>query len=230
MIGFAGDTHMAAVMRAAAHIKGLPTTAKDFDKCDLVFIAQDVNSDADLPVLNALIDVIFKQCLDPLPIVLASQVPIGFTKPLLQRHQNLYYQVDTIIMNQALERAINPEQIIIGVNDVTQPLSKDYITYLEAFSSVQIVFMDIEAAELTKHAINYYLAAQLAATNVLSSLVTKEQWDQIIPALQNDERIGLYAYLRPGKIGGHLPRDVRRIRKLLDCDPLTGAIVAQCQQ
>ena len=230
MIGFAGDTHMAAVMRAAAHIKGLPTTAKDFDKCDLVFIAQDVNSEADLPALNKLIDIIFEQCPNPIPIVLASQVPIGFTRPLCQRHHDLYYQVDTIIMNQALERAISPEQIIVGVADVTLPISFTYNRYLEAFGSVSVVLMDIEAAELTKHAINYYLAAQLAATNVLSSLVTEEQWAQIIPALRNDKRIGQYAYLRPGKIGGHLPRDVRRIRKLLDCDPLTGAIVAQCQQ
>ena len=46
--------------------------------------------------------------------------------------------------------------------------------------------------------------------------------------LRNDKRIGPYAYLNPGIIGGHLPRDVRRIGAK-SVDPLTRAIEAQCQ-
>src|SRR5580704_8205946 len=110
MLGFAGATHMAAIMQAAAHVKGLETTAKDFDQCDLLFIAQDVNSDADLPALEALI----KDIITPIDccLVLCSQVPMGFTKRVFGE-QKIYYQVDTIVMNQALERAIAPEQFII---------------------------------------------------------------------------------------------------------------------
>jgi UDPglucose 6-dehydrogenase len=223
MIGFAGGTHMAAIMQAAAHVKGLETTAKDFDQCDLLFIAQDVNSDADLPALEVLI----RNTPDGPCLVLCSQVPMGFTKRIFGERK-IYYQVDTIVMNQALERAIAPEQFIIGTPDA-ESLPPVYAAYLAAFDA-PIVTMSIEAAELVKHAINYYLAAQVACSNVLSALAPKDEWSKVMEALRNDKRIGPYAYLKPGgQIGGHLPRDVRRIATL-SADALTLAIDSQCQK
>jgi UDPglucose 6-dehydrogenase len=224
MIGFAGGTHMAAIMQAAAHIKGMETTAKNFEECDLVFIAQDVNKDEDLPELRNLIANITGRVKQDCCLVLCSQVPLGFTKQNFERE--IYYQVDTIVMNKALERALDPEQFIVGANN-DEPFPTSYAAYL-SFFKVPIVRMSLEAAELTKHAINYYLAAQVACSNVLSKLAPENEWPKIVEALRNDKRIGPYAYLNPGVIGGHLPRDVCRIGQK-SADPLTRAIEVQCQ-
>lgn len=235
MIGFAGDSHMAAVMRSAAHIKGLETSAKDFDKCDLVFIAQDVNSDADLAAFNALVENVFAAVPAPVPIVITSQVPVGTTGNLLPNRQidTLFYQVDTIIMNQALERAVSPEQIIVG-SLALNPLPESYMAYLCAFDA-PIVRMSITEAELTKHAINVYMAAQLATTNALAAVAERfgANWDSIVPALRNDKRIGERAYLRPGVIGGHLPRDVFRLQKFMSNEmlghPFLNMLASRCE-
>ena len=228
MIGFAGGTHMAAIMQAAAHIKGLETTAKDFEACDLLFIAQDVNKDEDLPALEVLLKEVFLRVKSGCCLVLCSQVPMGFTKRVFGE-TNVYYQVDTIVMNAALERALAPEQFIIGVPDGGSDLPSAYQEYLNAFEA-PVVTMSIDAAELTKHAINYYLAAQAACSNVLSNLAPEGDWSKVMKALRNDKRIGLYAYLEPkGVIGGHLPRDVRRIAAVTS-DSFTQAILDQCQK
>lgn len=216
-------------MRAAAHIKGLETTASDWEKSELVFITHDVNSDADLPELNRLIEGVMAAIDPDAVLVLTSQVPIGFSNDLVKRHAAFYYQVDTLIMDRALERATNPEQFIVGSEDV-EALRPSYQSYIDAFEHVPVVRMTLAAAELTKHAINYYLAAQLAATNVLSKLSEgPSSWERISMALRNDKRIGQYAYLKPGIIGGHLPRDVMRI-KTASYDSLTNAIAEQCRK
>ena len=60
--------------------------------------------------------------------------------------------------------------------------------------------MSYESAELTKIALNLYLVAQLETTNMLAKVAEKvgANWNDIIPALQTDKRIGQHAYLKPG--------------------------------
>ena len=52
--------------------------------------------------------------------------------------------------------------------------------------------MKYESAELTKIAINIYLASSITTTNVLSKVCEKidANWLDIIPALKLDKRIG----------------------------------------
>jgi UDP-glucose 6-dehydrogenase len=71
--------------------------------------------------------------------------------------------------------------------------------------------MSYESAELAKIAINLYLSAQIDTTSTLVQVANSlgANWEHIIPALQTDKRIGLYAYLKPGNgYGPHIQRDV----------------------
>ena len=72
--------------------------------------------------------------------------------------------------------------------------------------------MSIESAEMTKHALNAFLAASVVFINELSSLCEKvgaNPYD-VERGLKSEERIGPKAYLRPGNAiaGGTLIRDV----------------------
>lgn len=208
-------THLGRTMSHAAAMRGLDVERSDFAGCDLVIVTLDVeNNEDDLERLFVFLHDVL-DCVPGVPVVLMSQVPPGFTRPWLKKHPNLWYQVDTLIMNCALERALNPERHIIGCADPTASLPIAYQRYLGAFPA-PILRMSIEAAEVTKLAINFMLAAQISAANTLASVAKKfgADWAEISPALRLDKRIGHHAYIEPGVIGGHLPRDVIRVSDL----------------
>jgi UDPglucose 6-dehydrogenase len=73
--------------------------------------------------------------------------------------------------------------------------------------------MSIESAEMTKHALNTFLATSVALTNELALLCTAVGADarQVERGLRGDPRIGGQAYVRAGHAfsGGTLARDLR---------------------
>ena len=78
--------------------------------------------------------------------------------------------------------------------------------------------MKYESAELSKISINCYLASSVTLTNTLAE-VSKSvgaSWEEIIPTLKLDKRIGKYAYLKPGLgiSGGNIERDLSSITKI----------------
>lgn len=203
-------------MSRAAEMRGFRIV--DF-RGDIVFAAEDVLDHADLVTAHLL----FEGALDPTasmnrdrPIVLVSQVPPGTTRKWAgdQSHR-VFYQVDTIIMKSALERAYAPEQIIVGCADPAVPLPLVYQEYLLAFNC-PVLQMKYESAEVAKCGINYMLAAQIVAANdvAAAAYVTGADYDDVERALRNDARIGPKAYLRPGHTNQHLSRDVDTVRRL----------------
>lgn len=222
LIGFAGTTHLGQTMAKAAKMCGFDIECVDIDQgqisklatCDIVLVTRDVDNPNDLVPLKGLLQTVFFSVSNDIPVVIVSQIPVGFTRPWLEEHTALYYQVDTIIMNCALERMLNPEQIVVGCREPTEQLPEAYQNYLKAFDA-PVLRIGIEAAELAKLSINFMLAAQISAANTLKVIADNYNvdWEEVVPVLQNDKRIG-QAYLKPGIIGGHLPRDVKRIREL----------------
>ena len=55
------------------------------------------------------------------------------------------------------------------------------------------------SAEIAKIAINLYLVSSINTTNMLAEYCEKSgaSWNEIVPALRKDRRIGEYAYLKP---------------------------------
>jgi UDPglucose 6-dehydrogenase len=185
----------------------------------IVYVAVDIktNTDnsSDLTELNLLVSKIEGHVKGDL--VLHSQIPVGFSKEIKNKFQNtnVYYQVETLIFGQAVERVLNPERYIIGTDG--NAVSTYYKDLLESMNC-PILYMEYESAELAKMAINMYLVSTVSTTNMLAEICenTNAKWDQIKESLQLDKRIGKYAYLSPGLgiSGGNLERDMVSIKNL----------------
>ncbi len=152
-------------------------------------------------------------------LVVLCQVPPGFTRGLDVEPARLYYLVETLVVGQAVERALGPERFILGCADPAAPLPPSLERYLAAFDC-PILPMRYESAELAKIAVNLCLAASIGAANTLAELCEKlgADWGEIAPALRLDRRIGPHAYLTPGLGigGGNLERDLASICALAE--------------
>jgi UDPglucose 6-dehydrogenase len=186
--------------------------------CSLIFITLDVPTDeannSNLAPLEALIDRVSATAAPETTLVLMSQVPPGFCRRLASRlpsRLRLFYQVETLVFGNAVERAVHPERYMVGSADGTGGLPDLYSRYLEAFGC-PVLPMRFESAELCKIAINCFLVSSVTTSNTLAEICEKigADWSEIVPALRLDRRIGPYAYLSPGLgiAGGNLERDL----------------------
>ncbi|HXF54884.1 MAG TPA: nucleotide sugar dehydrogenase [Hyphomicrobiaceae bacterium] len=190
-------------------------------RCDLVYVAQDVATDAcggsDLVAVSALIKRVASAARDDAVVVVLSQVPPGFTRAHQQADRPLYYQVETLVFGRAVERALSPERIIIGSPDPAAPLPKAFAAFLAAFAC-PVLPMRLESAECAKIAVNCCLAASIATADTLAELCERigADWSEIAPALRLDRRIGRFAYLTPGLgiAGGNIERDLATVVSL----------------
>ena len=189
--------------------------ASDLKACDVIYVAPDVPTDdkgvSDLGPIRALIRIVDAAMAPAAVLVVLSQVPPGFTRSLSRPLETRYYQVETLIFGRAIERALHPERFIVGCADPAVPLPAALATYLAAFEC-PVLPMRYESAELCKISINMVLVAQVSCANTIAELCEKigADYDEIVPALRLDRRIGAYAYISPGMgiSGGNLERDL----------------------
>lgn len=212
-LDFRGGTHAAQTYAKAAEARGMTLGTPG----DVVFVALDVEDHERLDNVNALMARTIDDTPAEVPIVVISQVPPGWTRKWSMLRPNIFYQQNTLIMSCAAERALHPERFVVGcaypAASVWMPAA--YVQYLLAFGC-PIIQMSYESAELSKLAINYLLAAQIEAANVLDAIARKvgADWGEMTLGLRLDARIGPNAYITPGIVGGHLTRDVRTIERL----------------
>lgn len=185
----------------------------DLSRCEVVYISPDIPTNdqgqSDLTFIESLIRQVTPWLSREAILVILSQVPPGFTSKF--RSAQTFYQVETLIFGQAIERALKPERFIIGASDPSKPLPEKWQTFLNAFDC-PILTMRYESAELCKIAINLFLVSSVSTTNTIAELCEKigADWFEIRPALELDKRIGKHAYLAPGLgiAGGNLERDL----------------------
>lgn len=198
-----------------ASLRTLSCDPENLSTCDLIFVTSDVSTDergrSNLDAVENLVTVAARSARQMTPVVIRSQVPPGFCRSRTSAENPMIYHVETLVFASAINRAINPDRHIIGVLDATRPLPSVYQRWLDLFPAEEYV-MSYESAELAKIAINLYLSASVSTTNSLAELceLLGATWDEIIPSLQSDSRIGKNAYLRPGLgiSGGNLERDL----------------------
>lgn len=195
--------------------------AADLGRADLVYVAPDVPTDdagqSDLAGLRTLLARVIPAVGDRATVVILSQVPPGFTRSLGPVRVPLYYQVETLIFGQALQRALEPERFIVGASEPGRPLVGALAVYLASFGC-PILVMRYESAELAKISINMCLVASVGVANTMAELCEQvgADWSEIVPALKLDRRIGPYSYLAPGLglAGGNLERDLATVTAL----------------
>lgn len=220
-IGFSHYGHLGQHYMAAAKTKGFKVSGK-IEDCDIVFVSPD--RPGEVSPEQAVESVLYKLKKDAVLVILC-QVKPGFTRKVKWPKEQLYYQVETLRMKDAKERALHPDRIIIGEHwqedeDNPEQLHKKLMEFLTTFDCLGIV-VSYEEAELAKIAINVYLAAQVCVTDTLANVAKKigAEWKNVIPALTSDNRIGEYAYLQPGGYcGGHLERDLKQLIKYSSVD------------
>jgi UDPglucose 6-dehydrogenase len=208
------------------------TYTNDFSRlteCSLVIVARDIPTDennrSDIGAVQRLIDAAIPYLRQDVTLVVMCQVPPGFNRALGEqirtarpelRFKN-YYWVETLVFGNAVQRAMEPERLIVAGADPSEPLPDQLRVGLERFNC-PIVMMGYESAELTKTAINIYLIGSVTYANALADLceAVGADWSEMVPALRLDRRIGPWAYIRPslGVAGGNLERDLVTLRQL----------------
>ena len=108
-------------------------------------------------------EIIYKNIKKNKILVLLSQVPPGFTDNIKWNSNKLYYQVETLVFGNAIERALKPERIIIGKNTKQVKINKNLINYYKLFTNKHII-MSYKSAELTK---NFELGIENDLTKVM---------------------------------------------------------------
>lgn len=214
--------------------------ASELAACNVVFFSLDIPTDSsnrsDLEPLRNLINLTAAHLSPTATVVILCQVPPGFTRTLGSEMERLggalFYQVETLIFGNAVDRALEPERTIVGCADPRAPLTPAYAKWLAAFGC-PVLTMRYESAELAKIAINLFLVSSVTTTNTLAEICerTGAEWSEIAPALRLDRRIGPHAYLSPGLgiAGGNLERDLVTVQNLATEHGTEAGIVAAWQ-
>ncbi len=213
MITFLGTSHAPQTLSHAARAKGIAVT-DDISAADLVFISEDTpTSESGVRDVEPIRALIFHALAHTgAPIVLTSQVPPGFTRALGFAPGRIYHQAETLRIKDAMERALQPEMMIVGcpTYQAYDLLPQAYRDYLEVFAC-PVHVVQYEDAEFAKIAINMFLASQVDTTNRLAKAASRvgANWWWVSQILKNDKRIGPHAYLEPGRWqdSSHLLRD-----------------------
>ena len=150
-------------------------------------------------------------------VIISSQIPVGTTQILKnlfiheRKEKNIHfvYSPENLRLGSSMSLFLRPDRIIMGIDsDQVKPIIKGLLHPI----TDQIIWMSIESAEMTKHAINAFLATSIVFINQLALLCEYfgADADAVSQGLKTDIRIGPYAYLTPGGAfsGGTLERDL----------------------
>lgn len=156
-------------------------------------------------------------------IIVSSQVPVGMCEELAkiigEVNPSLAFGIacvpENLRLGQAIERFRHPDMIVVGA-DTPNTLRnvKELLSPIEA----PMVAADLRTAEMTKHAINAYLALCISFANELANVSDLVGADAgtVIDALRLESRVSPRAPLFPGLgfAGGTLARDMNVLRSL----------------
>src|SRR4029079_7195460 len=122
---------------------------------------------------------------------------------------------ENLRLGKAIETFRHPDRVVFGVRDT---YARSRITKLFVPITDRLEWMSVESAEMTKHAINAFLATSVTFINELAALCETCGADakEIERGLKSERRIGPSAYLSPGAAfaGGTLARDVMALKSL----------------
>lgn len=211
----------------ASRLRFFTSPMEALDGVELLWLAYDTPVDDDD---NADVDFVIEQLTLALPylgtgatVLISSQMPAGSIGSLERLCQQRFpskaigfaYSPENLRLGKALDVFLNPDRIVVGVRSsehqerigrVLQPITD------------RIEWMSVESAEMTKHAINAFLATSVVFANEIASVCELIGADakQVERGLKSESRIGPKAYLSPGGAfaGGTLARDVEFLKKI----------------
>lgn len=156
-------------------------------------------------------------------VVVSSQLPVGSIATLQERcaarrgDGGLRFACvpENLRLGRALESFRARDRIVAGVRSERD---RAELAELLAPFSGQVQWMRVESAEMTKHALNGFLATSVAFINEVAEICESVGADaeEVSRGLKSEQRIGPRAYLGPGDAfaGGTLARDIGFLRGL----------------
>ncbi len=152
-------------------------------------------------------------------VIVSSQLPVGSVRTLEQLGGRQDISFASLPENLRLGKAIDvfshPDRVIAGVRS---DQDRERIASLLAPITTRIEWMTVESAEMTKHAINAFLATSVTFINEIATICEDVGADakEVERGLKSESRIGPRAYLSPGAAfaGGTLARDIAFLTEL----------------
>ncbi|MEO6774644.1 MAG: nucleotide sugar dehydrogenase, partial [Kofleriaceae bacterium] len=142
-------------------------------------------------------------------VIVSSQLPVGSTARFARPGLELACSPENLRLGKALEVFQHPDRVVVGVRTAR---ARELAAELLAPITSRIEWMSIESAEMTKHAINAFLALSVTFANELATICERVGADakEVERGLKTESRIGPKAYLGPGAAfaGGTLARDI----------------------
>jgi UDPglucose 6-dehydrogenase len=150
-------------------------------------------------------------------VLISSQLSVGSTRVLEQKYKELHkgtdatfaYSPENLRLGKAIAVFLNQDRVVVGIRGERGRALLDNL--LRPFTK-QIVWMSIESAEMTKHAVNAFLATSVSFINEIAVICEQVGADakEVERGLKTESRIGPRAYLTPGGAfaGGTLARDI----------------------
>lgn len=171
------------------------------------------------------------QCVEQMAPGLASgavvhvtaQVPVGTCDEILRTFQamrpglpvSIAYSPENLRLGQAIERYRKPPLPVLGSDDAA---ALDRLEALYAPCGVAWHRANLRTAEMSKHALNSFLALSICFANELGNLCDEVGADghRLAELLRLEPRVGAKAMLFPGLgfAGGTLARDVQTLRRV----------------
>lgn len=206
---------------------------------DVVWVAFDTPVDdedrADVAYVKERIAETFAHLRDGAVVLVSSQMPVGsmrdlearFAKISDSRKVHFACSPENLRLGKAIEIFNNPGRIIIGarnsgVRGTLEPL-------LSRFCD-KLIWVSVESAEMTKHALNSFLATCVTYINEIATLCEAVGADasEVETAIRSDPRVGTKTYVTPGAAfaGGTLARDVRFLGEIAQQNRLTIPMLA----
>ena len=197
-------SHLQALEDADVLWVAFDTPVDDEDQADVAFVQHQVQIALSYLTKSAV-------------VLVSSQMPVGsiqkleeFTrKSLSEKDLTFACLPENLRLGSALEVFLNPDRVVVGVRDEN---TRKKLEKLLLPISDKLVWISVESAEMTKHAINAFLAVSITFANEIAAICELVGADakEVERGLKTEARIGPKAYLSPGGAfaGGTLARDI----------------------
>ena len=212
---------------AAGRLSFTNVAAEALAGVDLLWVAYDTpvnqNDEADVKFVIDQIEAVLPHLAEGTTIVVSSQLPVGSIRRLEEIAQRRFSarkfgfacSPENLRLGKALDAFLMPDRVVVGVRN---DRDRNRIERLLAPITRSIEWMTVESAEMTKHAINSFLAASVVFANEIASICEHVGADakEVERGLKSESRIGPRAYVSPGGAfaGGTLARDVEFLKSI----------------
>lgn len=194
---------------------------------EIVWVAYDTPVDeednADVEYVVERVSRLFPYLSATTLVLISSQLPVGTARRLEQLYATyssgqaitFAYSPENLRLGKAIQIFTHPDRVVVGIRAETD--KSRIIPLFQPFTQ-NIEWMSVESAEMTKHALNAFLATSVTFANEIATLCEQVGADakEVERGLKSEARIGPKAYLSPGAAfaGGTLARDINFLTQL----------------